>query len=168
VLQQGPSQEDAPLRDQAARGGSLALAQVIQRRLPPASTGEMLLAVYEQALATLWTQLVPLMDHPAVRAIFDRAIQRARRRQPLAGQIQVAETRPDCGALRAQVPQLAPETLSDALAALAQEIDEVVASLIGPELFVTLLGDVELELIRQGAGHEPGNDHPEVRPYSPA
>jgi hypothetical protein len=151
MSQQDQPQEKQPPKGRAARGKSPALEAFIHQRLPPQFTCEALLAVHEQVLALLWDQLAALMDHPAVRAVFTQAIQTARRSYPLAGQVQALETRLAFSALRAQSAQLDPLALDDALAVLAGEVEAVIVRLLGVELFLSLLGDIELDLLRRDA-----------------
>lgn len=139
--------EKQPRQEQSEYGQALVLEDFIQRRLPSELTSNHLLAAHELVLTLLWNQLVSLMGHPAVRAIFTQAIQDASRRQPLTGRVQALGRGLGFSLLRDQLPQLDLATLDDALRALACSVEKMVAGLIGTDLFLSLMGDIDLELL---------------------
>ncbi len=104
----------------------------------------------ECALSALWSQLAPLLGHQSVQAIFGRVIQTAQRLHPLAGQVRVTETGLDFNALRSERARLEDQSLAAAVEILARATAEVIVGLIGPGMLLTLLGDVEITLNRQG------------------
>jgi hypothetical protein len=138
--------EKHPGQERSESEQALVLAGFIQRRLPPEPTGNHVLAAHELVLALLWKQLASLMGHPAVRAIFTQAIQAASH-QPLAGQMRVLGRSLDFSLLRDQLPQLDLAALDAALQVLACSVERVIVGLIGTDLFLSLLGDIDLELL---------------------
>jgi hypothetical protein len=152
VLQADPPPEKPLCEGGAECWRTPALVPFIQRLQPAERTSENLLAAHEQALGMLWSQLVPLTGHPAARAIFAQAIQATKRQHPLAGQAQALEAGLDFRALRAAASQVDLADLDTALAALASQVEQVIVGLVGAHLFLALLGEIELELLRRGAG----------------
>lgn len=138
--------EKQPYQERAERGQALVLEEFIQRRLPSEPTCNHVLAAHELVLALLWNQLASLMGHPAVRAVFTQAIQPASH-QPLAGQVRVLGRGLDFNLLRDQLPQWDLAALDAALRVLACSVEKVVVGLIGADLFLSLLGDIDLELL---------------------
>lgn|GEM_PF-5593542 len=144
-----PPQEGTTLKGRSGYVEELTLERLIQRYVPTEQTWQGLLEAHEQVLGRLWAQLVPLMGNAAARAIFDRTIQLARRRDSFTTLVQTAERNLELSALRAQAPQMESEALRAALTTLSQTLEWVIVGLIGPGIFLTLLGDVELELQHQ-------------------
>lgn len=139
--------EKQPGQERAEHEQALVLEAFIQRRLPPEPTNNYVLAAHELVQALLWNQLASLMGHPAVRAIFTQAIQHASRHQPLAGRVRVLGRGFDFSLLRDQVPQVDLAALDAALRVLARSVEQVIIGLIGTDLFLSLLADIDLELL---------------------
>lgn len=139
--------EKQPGQERAGYEQALVLEQFIQRRLPPEPTSNHVLAAHELVLALLWNQLASLMGHPAVRAIFTQAIQPASRQQPPAGRVRVLGRGLDFSLLHDQLPQLDLAALNAVLRMLACSVEQVTVGLIGIDLFLSLLGDIGLELL---------------------
>lgn len=152
MQQPEPLQSGKRQVDQSGEIEAPTLEGLIQERLPPEPSWDVCLAVYEEAFALFWAQLVPLMGHAGARAIFGRALQLTQRRHALAGTILVGEQGLDYGLLRGQAPRLEATALEATLSVFAQTSAGVIASLIGPALLLTLLADLKRALGR----HPPG------------
>lgn len=142
------------------------LPRLIAQRLPPEPALEQVLAIHECALGALWLQLAPLMGHSGAQAVFARAIQLACRKAPSANGVQAGATGLDFAAMRAaaSAASAADEAaaLSVALTVLAEAVDALIISLLGPGLARSLLRDVELTTARTHQ-IEPG-EPPAARP----
>lgn len=149
---------------------ALLLEQAIRRHLPSQTERETWLSLYEEALATLWRLLAPLLGHAGTRAIFDRAVHLATRQQPLAGALRVGEHGVEFVDFRASAAEQAPQLAEEALTELAIALAEILSGLIGSGLMQNLVGDVEITLTRwvlqqaPPAAREPTARDPEPKP----